>query len=314
MKSTRSVNYLEAPAAELRARQAATALRNRLRVNAAFSWATGTIALVLGGPLADLFDLDEVWLVRLLGGGLLAFGLGVFALSGARTTVLTTWSAGISLADFGWVVGTVVVLALGWLSTAGAVVMSVVGAVVGGLGSAQLAARRRLHDAADDTTAALDEFPPVEIHTFQRAIGGTPAQLWPIVSDHSRYAELALNLKAAENLTPNGPGFERSCTDRAGRTWSETCTLWDQGRRFDVSVNIDDYPYPLQSVQGSWRVDPHDETTSTVGMVFAIQPKPGITGRLFTAVTHVLFPPILKRIAKGWEVAHRSVPTDGVGR
>lgn len=310
-RSARPVRYLEAHRSELRARQAATALRNRLRLNVLFSLATGMTGLAFAGPTADLFDLDDVWLLRLLGGALLGFAFGVLAISGSTTKTLTTWSAAISLADFGWVVGTIAVVALGWLPTAGAFVMSAVAAVVFALGVAQLAARRHLISAAEDTAAALDEFPPVETQTFERSIEGTPAELWPVISDHALYAKLALNLRAAENLTPNGPGFERSCTDSAGRTWSETCTLWDEGRRFDVSVDIDDYPYPLQTVQGSWYVDPLDDTTSSVGMLFVIQPKPGLAGRLFTPVMHLLFPPILGRIARGWEAANRSARTTG---
>jgi hypothetical protein len=303
-RSPRPVRYLEAPAPELRARQAATSLRNRLRVNTAFSLATGAVGLVLGHPVADLLDIEEVSFVRLLGAGLLAFAIGVLAVSGTTTNTLTTWSLEVSLADFGWVVGTAVAIGLGWFSAAGAVAMAAIAAVVFGLGSAQLAARRRLIAAMDATPAALDEFPPVETHTFRRSISATPAQLWPIISDHALYARLALNLQAAENLTPNGPGFERSCTDSAGRTWSETCTLWDDGRRFDVDVKTDDYPYPLQTMQGSWRVDQDDETTSNVGMVFAFQPTPGVAGRLFVPAMHLLWSPILTRIAKGWESAH----------
>jgi len=115
------------------------------------------------------------------------------------------------------------------------------------------------------------------------------------------YAKLALNLKAATNVTPNGPGFERTCTDGMGRTWSETCTLWKPGHRFDVDINIDDYPYPLQLVQGSWRVDELTSDKSTVAMTFAFQPDRGLYGRVFLPMMHVLFPPILKRIAEGWE-------------
>jgi hypothetical protein len=38
-------------------------------------------------------------------------------------------------------------------------------------------------------------------------------------------------------------------------------------------------------------------------MRFAIQPKPGLYGRLFVPSMHLTFTPILKRIAKGWQRA-----------
>lgn len=310
MDTPHTASYLAVPAPEFAARQAATSLRNRLRMNTGFSLATGVLGLALTEPIADLFDVDESWIIRAVGAALVGFAFVVLAISGTTTKTLAKLGAGISIADFGWVVGTAAVIGLGWLSTGGAVVMAAIAAVVLGLGVAQLRARRRTLDALAATSAKLDESPPIETHGFEREVRGTPEELWPIITDHALYAKLALNLKAAENLTANGPGFERACTDSVGRTWSETCTLWDPGRRFDVDVNIDDYPYPLQMMQGSWSVDPLDTTTSTVGMAFAFQPKPGIAGRVFSPFMHLLFPPILNRIAKGWDAARRNEDSD----
>lgn len=296
-------NHIDAPRPELAARRAATSLRNRLRFNTAFSLATGIPSLVFAGPIADLFDVNETWIFRALGAALIGFALGVLAISGTTTRTLTNLAAEVSIADFGWVVGTAVVIGLGWISTLGAIVLVAVAAVVLGIGVAQLRARRRTLSALATTSATLDESPPIEVHHYERTVRGTPDQLWPIITDHGLYARLALNLKAAENLTPNGPGFQRTCTDGVGRTWSETCTLWEDGRRFDIDVNIDDYPYPLQTMQGSWRVDPLDAATSTVAMTFVFQPEPGIAGRVFSPLMHLAFPPVLKRIARGWEAA-----------
>jgi len=301
MTNSDTKKYLEAPEPEIAARRAATKLRNVLRLNVELSIVTGIAGLAAGGPIADLLGVEQVWLIRLLGGGLLAFALGVFIVAGSRTRTLQTWAAEISIADLGWVVATAVIIGLGWLSTAGAIVMAVVAAMVLALSVAQIRFRSRLVAAVAETDAGLDEFPPIEIHTLNREIDGTPSQLWPVISDHALYAELALNLKAAENVTPNGPGFERTCTDSLGRTWSETCTLWDPGHRFDIDIRIDEYPYPLQMVQGSWSVAEATRGTSNVAMVFAFQPNRGMYGRTFLPVLHLMFPSILKRIAKGWE-------------
>lgn len=133
-------------------------------------------------------------------------------------------------------------------------------------------------------------------------------RLWPVMTDHALYAKLALNLTAATGLTPNGPGFERTCSDTRGRSWSETCTLWQPGRRYDVAVDTtaEDYPYPLQTLLGSWAVEPVDGQTpsaSSVTMLFAIQPKPGLLGRLFVPLMHLSFGPVLRRIVRGWSHA-----------
>lgn len=298
-----AISYVGAEPPEIDARLWATRLRNLLRLNAAFSVATGAIGGVAAGRVAEFVGVDQAWLIRLVGVGLLGFGGVVFTVSGSRTSVLQPLSQIISFNDLGWVAGTVVVIALGWLSTRGAIVMGVIGLVVLGFGVSQMRARNRMIAAAAKARVEMNESPPVEILQISHSSPIAAKDLWPVMSDHELYAKLALNLRAAEGLTPNGPGFERTCTDTLGRTWSETCTLWDAGHRFDVDVDISDYPYPLQLVQGSWRVDPAGFGASSTGMTFAIQPQPGLYGRLFVPTMHLTFPPILKRIARGWQKA-----------
>ena len=119
-------------------------LRFVLRLNIALSTLTGLVGLLFAGPVADVLGVDQVWLVRLLGGGLLAFALGVFIVAGSTTKTLRAWSLEISIADLGWVVGTAVVIGLGWLSTSGVIVMSVVAVMILGLSAAQFRARNHL--------------------------------------------------------------------------------------------------------------------------------------------------------------------------
>lgn len=299
-------NLLAASPSELDARRAATRLRNTLRLNAAFSTLTGALAVIAGGPVADLLGVDEVWAVRATGALLLGFAGSVLVVASLRTGLLDRLSLVVSLADLGWVLGSVGVIALGWFSTGGAIAVAVVAVLVGELGLTQLRRRARLRAAVTDAATDLEESPPIEIIELRRGSDHSVEELWPVITDHALYARLALNLGAAEGLTPNGPGFRRTCTDVAGRTWSETCTLWEPGRRFDVNVDLDDYPYPLQLVQGSWSVDPSEGDGSEVVMRFAIQPDSGLRGRLFVPMMQAVFGPILRRIARGWDRAARS--------
>ncbi|MCA1674070.1 MAG: SRPBCC family protein [Actinobacteria bacterium] len=293
-------SFVGAPLREVEARRAATRLRNLLRSNALFSTFTGLVAAVAAGPVAELLGVDQVWVVRVLGGALVAFAGVVLVVSGVRTSLLLPASLIVSIGDLVWVAGTLAAFALGWLSTSGVVAMGATGVIVLGLGLAQLRARAAAVGAIAASDCDFDEVPPVEVVTFDRPASVTPEQLWPVMIDHELYAKLALNLTAAKGLTPDGLGFQRSCTDTAGRSWSETCTLWEPGRRFDVDVDTSDYPYPLARMQGSWRVEPAGPEGSTVGMTFAFQPTPGLRGRFFVALMHLAFPPILKRIVRGW--------------
>lgn len=123
-------------------------LRNLLRINAAFSTLTGAIALVAASPVADFLGVQQVWLIRLLGVALLGFAAAVLLTSRAQGRALDVGSQIISLNDFGWVLGTLVVLALGWLTTEGAVVMGLIGLLVLSLGIGQTVARRQMLVAA----------------------------------------------------------------------------------------------------------------------------------------------------------------------
>lgn len=95
--TTRS--FVGAPRSEVDARRAATRLRNLLRCNALFSTATGLVAAVAGGPVAELLGIDQVGLVRVLGGGLVAFAGLVFVVSGVRTSLLRLASLIVSIGD-----------------------------------------------------------------------------------------------------------------------------------------------------------------------------------------------------------------------
>jgi len=300
--------FLAGPETEVAARRAATRLRNALRMNTGFSLLIGLAALVAGGPIADVLGVEQVWLVRSLGAGLLGFAAFVLWVASARTTTLTPVSRLISFADFGWVAGTAALIAAGWLSTAGAIVIGLIAFVVLKLGINQLRRRTQLIADLRASDDGINELPAIEVIEFSQPSPFSAEVIWPVITDHDLYAKLALNLKAASGLTPNGPGFQRTCTDPAGRTWSETCTLWDPGHRFDVSVDASDYPYPLGLVEGSWRVEPGERAGSTIGMRFAIQPRPGLYGRLFVPLMHAGFAPILKRIARGWQKAAAHQP------
>ena len=116
---------------------AESTLRKVLLANTEFSLATGLAGLVFGGPVADALGVDQVWLIRLLGAGLLGFAGIVFLVARSSQPVLQRWSREISLGDIGWVVGTIVVIALGLLSTSGAIIMGVIGVAVLALGLAQ---------------------------------------------------------------------------------------------------------------------------------------------------------------------------------
>ena len=57
----------------------------------------------------------------------------------------------------------------------------------------------------------------------------------------------------------------------------------------------------------------HTPKTSNISMVFAFQPNRGHYGRIFLPKMHLLFPFILKRIAKGWDRTAKQRNTQAAG-
>lgn len=125
---------------------AETRLRVRLRQNAAFSGAGGVIAAAGCVPLADAMGVDQWWLLLGVGLGLLGFAALVWVAADRPTDKLRAEALEISIADAGWVIASVVVVALGVFSAFGVAVMLGQAAVVAFFGATQAQYRRALED------------------------------------------------------------------------------------------------------------------------------------------------------------------------
>lgn len=115
-----------------------TRLRLVLRANAGFSIAGGAIAALAGSWVSRELGIDHVVLTRLLGAGLIAFAGLVLAVSWADEPRLQRKALWVSLADAGWVVGSVVVIATGVLTTTGTVVTALLALAVADFGITQV--------------------------------------------------------------------------------------------------------------------------------------------------------------------------------
>jgi hypothetical protein len=102
-----------------------------------------------------------------------------------------------------------------------------------------------------------------------------------------------------EVISEPGQPLRRRCTNTAGTGWEETCTLWDEGRRFAVEVDTSNYPYPVAVMRGMWQVDPAPDA-SRVTMRFAYQADATLRGALFAIVFRAMFRPALAKIFSGW--------------
>jgi hypothetical protein len=115
-------------------------LRTVLRINALTSLATGLLAVVAGPWVGEIVGVEQILAVRLVGAGLVVFAVDV--LITAASPKVTSGAKLISTADFAWVAGTVLLVALGTFSGLGIAIMLGVAVTVGGFGVTQLRVAR----------------------------------------------------------------------------------------------------------------------------------------------------------------------------
>ena len=128
-----------------------TKLKRALGANAMFSALSG-VALVLAAPIAaellfsmplSVFGFGAVTILRMVGIGLILFALAV-GWAGRQERPVAPIVTAISLADFGWVIGSVLLLgfAAPTFTTMGIAMIGTIGLIVLGFGVAQLGALR----------------------------------------------------------------------------------------------------------------------------------------------------------------------------
>jgi len=279
----------------------ATRLRNVLRANTVLSGVSGVVAAATAGFLGGLVGVSTT-AARVVGIGLIVFAIDVALASGARHRHLPVLARLIGIADVAWVLATIVVVGSGTLTGPGVAIADVVGVIVACFALLELRGAAAVQAAGP----VADEIPPLEAITVAAEVDAPTERAWAVVTDHELYGRLAPNLGRVEINAANGPGLARRCYDGRGRGWNESCTLWDEGRRFAVAVDTGDCPYPLRIMRGSWSVDPLGVGRSRFGMTFVFQPRRGVRGRAFAWMMQAAFPVVLRRILRGWREAATS--------
>jgi hypothetical protein len=282
-------------------------LRNTFRLNAFTSFVGGMVAAGVPGRVATVLGVHFPGWVRVVGLGLVGFSMSVFVTAGSRATRLRSLTPAIIVADVSWVLLSGVTIAAGWYSAGGNAVVLAVAGMVATFAFLQSRAYRSMRStSASVSLTDINEAPPIEVAHVDRMMRAPIDHAWTVITDHELYGRLAPNLGAVHATSPNGPALERTCTNRAGEEWHEVCTLWTdrpgEEHRFDVEVDTNNYPYPLAEMRGSWWVRPTSNAQQVlVGMDFRFQPRRGFQGRIFAALMHAGFPPVLRRILNGWQ-------------
>lgn len=128
------------------------------------------------------------------------------------------------------------------------------------------------------------------MQTFEidRYIDAPRAHAWAVLSDLNAWGNHAPNLSKTEVVDGAAEGAVRRCYDNAGKSWKETCTLWQSGRRYVMEVDTSDYPYPMSVMRGTFSVQDAGEG-SRVKLRFDYQFKYGVLGWLAGLLARPIF-------------------------
>lgn len=115
-----------------------------LRANAASSGTCGLIGLIFADQVVEFLGDGTATLVRLVAGGLVGFALFVAMVSTMDTRRMHRETLVISAGDIVWVAASIVVVALGLLTTGGTIAALIVGVMVGDFAVLQLWTRAKI--------------------------------------------------------------------------------------------------------------------------------------------------------------------------
>ncbi|MEX2562675.1 MAG: SRPBCC family protein [Nitriliruptoraceae bacterium] len=251
-------------------------LATAISINAVFSAVSGLVLLAGAPGLSGLFGVD-IWLLVGIGGGLIGFA-GVLIWLLAEPGKLAAGAKWVLAADITWIAGAIVLLAglPTVLSTTGRLALVAVTVVVAAIVVRQITGMRRHGPGPMLATSAITL-------RIQRTIAAPTDRVWQLVADAGDYARFAPGIASTRIVAGQGEGMVRVCRDDKGGEWSETCTLWDSGHRYRMSVDVDSYPAHYQMLLAeltqTWTLEPAGHSTH-IRLEFDGRVKLGIIGRL----------------------------------
>ena len=240
-----------------------------------FSLASGLV--LVGGAAVLVSHIGvPVWALASIGGAVVGFGALLLWLLTEPTRLAVAGRVAVA-ADLAWIAATAAVTTAQptMFTATGSVALGVLTAVVAAFAAVQALGLRRVRGASATGMTAL-------AIRADRLLAASPAAVWDAVSDASGYARVAAGIAATEIVSGAGEGMVRVCTDDRGAQWSETCTLWEPGRRYRMRVDVATYPPQyralIDELTQTWSVHPAPGGT-LLTLTFDARVKLGIVGR-----------------------------------
>jgi len=271
-------------------------LRTALLANATFSIVCSLFMIFAPTFISNLLGIPVNRALQAIGIGLLFFAIDLIH-QATRPRMLTWRALYASTGDFLWVFGTLLGLLLvpGILSGPGTTAVLAVAGAVFVFGAWQLWAINRFHWVP--ATGLHRHCIMVQVSTHAQP-------MWDVVSSLGDIKKYMPSLKSSEILDGKSPGVGaiRHCVDHAGKSWSEECIAFENGRRFVVRFHTQapNFPFPAKTMIGGWEVAPAGETVRVM-VWWELQPKPRFLAPIILPILAFQadrdFPKIIERMA-----------------
>ena len=280
-------------------------LRGALLGNAAFSLTCGLSFAAFPALLAAWLGDVPPLLLFFVGVGLVLFA-AYAGWTAARVSDRFGHALAISVADLGWVAGSLALLASAGasLSPEGRVATAAVAVAVGSFGGLQLAGLRASTRNRRGRTAARSRF------ALRQILDASPDAVWAIVRDLGRIDEFYPVLRSV-HVAGAGVGARRTCESHAGTRWSEEVTAWDEAARaftLRFAAEAPDFPFPVTAMHGGWEVSARDDGRSDVVVWYEYTVRGGVLGEILAPLVAMRSRPGLAATLSRMEAAARTHP------
>lgn len=262
-------------------------LRKALLANGVFSGCSALVLLLAAGTVSRALGSVAPAILTVVGVLLALFSVDL--VRQARSETLRPGRAlAATAADLVWVAGSAVLLIARppALSGSGALLVGLVAVVVLVMALLQLVGLRRFARNRRGETDLPSMF------SLTRRADAPADVVWDRLAALDRIGEFYGELTAVA-VEESGGRPVRTCVDREGRRWSEeVLTMDDDVRRLTLRfvTEADDFPFPVTSMVGGWRVTPRDGGSElTLWYEYALE------GGLLGEVAAALLVPFLER-------------------
>jgi ribosome-associated toxin RatA of RatAB toxin-antitoxin module len=148
--------------------------------------------------------------------------------------------------------------------------------------------------------------------SLHRTVDAPRAVVWDVITDQELYGEVAPNLSSVAVVEGAGKGMIRRCVDTEGNEWTESCTHWEDGQAFAVSVHVESSVFHRRfftRMDGEWRLSEDDDGVRMT-ITFDFDPRYGPIGVLISKYFEYIAPGIIETIFDRWEDEIRSRMAD----